>query len=232
MFCMPDQEILYAVTGRVATVTLNRPAKLNAWTRTMEQDVRILRWFIRSVLWLIPAARRLQPYDLVDELARNLAREIDLRQETMNNKRFGEIFRGSPEITVPEVIDGLHTEWVMVQEMVTGRRIDDPALAAQGPRLARALVEAYLWMFFHEGVFHADPHPGNLMVMAGPKLVMVDFGQVKDISPAFRFVFGQMTRALLKDDDPRRDPWWSYYAADWRLYYPHIDRVRALVKQP
>ena len=40
MFCMPDQEILYAVTGRVATVTLNRPDKLNAWTLTMEHDVR------------------------------------------------------------------------------------------------------------------------------------------------------------------------------------------------
>lgn len=55
---------------------------------------------------------------------------------------------------------------------------------------------------------------------------------------ALSFRYGRGTEAaplsdaLLKDDDPRRDPWWSYYAADWRLYYPHIDRVRALVKQP
>jgi tetratricopeptide (TPR) repeat protein len=37
---------------------------------------------------------------------------------------------------------------------------------------------------------------------------------------------------LLRDDDPRRDPWWSYYAADWRLWYPHVERVRALLRQP
>ncbi len=56
-------------------------------------------------------------------------------------------------------------------------------------------------MILHHGLFHADPHPGNLLVTQGPRLVMVDFGQVKDISPAFRFVFGQMTKALLKDDN-------------------------------
>ena len=52
----------------------------------------------------------------------------------------------------------------------------------------------------------------------------------------FRFGEGidsvRLTDALLQHDDPRRDPWWSYYAADWRLYYPHIGRVRGLVKQP
>jgi hypothetical protein len=41
-----------------------------------------------------------------------------------------------------------------------------------------------------------------------------------------------LAEALLKDDDPRRDPWWSYYAADWRFWYPRIARVRALLKQP
>jgi ubiquinone biosynthesis protein len=146
--------------------------------RQMEEDIRILRWFIRSVLWVVPSARRLRPYDLIDELSRNLEREIDFRQEAMNNQRFGEIFHGSFEITVPAVIDNLFTQWVMVQELVPGRRIDDPALAAQGPRLARALVEAYLWMFFHEGVFHADPHPGNLIVREDGRICLHDFGLV------------------------------------------------------
>jgi ubiquinone biosynthesis protein len=160
--------------GRAVVVKIRRPGI----RRTMEQDLRILRWFIRSVLWVVPSARRLRPYDLVDELARNLAHEIDLRQEAMNNKRFGEIFRGSPDIYVPAVIDHLYTPWVMVQEMVEGLRIDDPAVAAQGPRLARALVEAYLWQFFHEGVFHADPHPGNLIVCPEGRICLHDFGLV------------------------------------------------------
>jgi tetratricopeptide (TPR) repeat protein len=53
---------------------------------------------------------------------------------------------------------------------------------------------------------------------------------------SFRYGHGAdaapLSDALLRDDDPRRDPWWSYYAGDWRLYYPQVDRVRALVKQP
>jgi ubiquinone biosynthesis protein len=160
--------------GRAVVVKVRRPGI----RRTMEIDLRILRWFIRTVLWVLPSARRLRPRDLVDELQRNLLREIDFRQEAMNNQRFAEIFRGSMEITVPAVIDNLYTHWVMVQEMVPGRRIDDPALADQGPRLARALVEAYLWQFFHEGLFHADPHPGNLIVCPDGRICLHDFGLV------------------------------------------------------
>ena len=209
--------------GRSVVVKIRRPGI----RRTMEQDVRILRWFIRSVLWLIPAARRLQPYDLVDELARNLAREIDLRQETMNNKRFGEIFRGSPEITVPEVIGGLHTEWVMVQEMVTGRRIDDPALAAQGPRLARALVEAYLWMFFHEGVFHADPHPGNLIVREDGRICLHDFGLVGFLDRGTRLNLVAFMLAFSQQDAD----WVLDAFLDLGVLAGHIDRQELRIGQ-
>jgi len=56
-------------------------------------------------------------------------------------------------------------------------------------------------MLLQHGLFHADPHPGNLLVGPGPKLILVDFGQVKEIGPQFRFVFAQMTRALLAEDN-------------------------------
>jgi ubiquinone biosynthesis protein len=160
--------------GRPVVVKVRRPGI----RRTMEIDLRILRWFIRTVTTLVPSSRELRPRDLVDELQRNLLREIDFRQEAMNNQRFAEIFHGSMDITVPAVIDSLYTQWVMVQELVPGRRIDDPALADQGPRLARALVESYLWQFFHEGLFHADPHPGNLIVRPDGRICLHDFGLV------------------------------------------------------
>ncbi|HET8747176.1 MAG TPA: AarF/UbiB family protein [Ramlibacter sp.] len=202
--------------GRAVVVKVRRPGI----RRTMEQDIRILRWFLRSVLWLIPSARRLRPFELVDELARNLVREIDFRQEAINTKRFGEIFRGSPEIRVPAVIDGLCTGWVMVQEMVPGRRIDDPALAAQGPRLARALVEAYLWMFFHEGVFHADPHPGNLLVCEDGRICLHDFGLVGFLDRGTRLNLVAFMLAFAQQDAD----WVLDAFLDLGVLAGHIDR--------
>ena len=202
--------------GRAVVVKIRRPGI----RRTIEQDIRILRWFIRSVLWLIPSARQLRPHDLVDELARNLAHEIDFRQEAMNNQRFGEIFRGSLEITVPAVIDNLYTQWVMVQEMVPGRRIDDPALAAQGPRLARALVEAYLWMFFHEGVFHADPHPGNLIVRDDGRICLHDFGLVGFLDRGTRLNLVAFMLAFAQQDAD----WVLDAFLDLGVLAGHIDR--------
>jgi ubiquinone biosynthesis protein len=202
--------------GRAVVVKIRRPGI----RRTIEQDIRILRWFIRSVLWLIPSARRLRPYDLVDELARNLEHEIDFRQEAMNNQRFGEIFRGSLEIRVPAVIDNLYTHWVMVQEMIPGRRIDDPALAAQGPRLARALVEAYLWMFFHEGVFHADPHPGNLIVCDNGRICLHDFGLVGFLDRGTRLNLVAFMLAFAQQDAD----WVLDAFLDLGVLAGHIDR--------
>src|SRR6185503_17673551 len=67
--------------------------------------------------------------------------------------------------------------------------------------VAKVLVVAFSEMLLNHGLFHADPHPGNLLVAPGPKLLLVDFGQVKEIGPQFRFIFGQMTRALTSEDD-------------------------------
>lgn len=187
--------------GREVVVKIWRPGI----RRTVEQDVRILRWFIRTLLWVLPSARRFRPYELVDELARNLQKEIDFRQEAMNGERFVEMFRGVPEITVPRIIDGLYSEWAMVQEFSHGRRIDAPELAPQGQRLAHLLVEAFLRQFFREGVFHGDPHPGNLFVLEDGRICMHDFGLVGFLDRATRLNLVAFMLAFAQQD------------ADWLL---------------
>ena len=97
------------------------------------------------------------------------------------------------------------TRRVLTMEYVEGVKITDVAgMRAPGHRpgdVAKILVVAFGEMLLQHGLFHADPHPGNLLVAPGPKLILVDFGQVKEIGPQFRFVFAQMTRALLAEDD-------------------------------
>jgi ubiquinone biosynthesis protein len=66
--------------------------------------------------------------------------------------------------------------------------------------VAKILVYAFAEMIINHGFFHADPHPGNLFVQPGPKLVLLDFGQAKDLPPHFREVMARFTRAILSGD--------------------------------
>ena len=90
-------------------------------------------------------------------------------------------------------------------QFVEGVKITDSQglarLGVSSAQIAKVLIVAFSEMLLQHGVFHADPHPGNLLVAPGPKLLLVDFGQVKEIGPQFRFVFAQMTRALLAEDN-------------------------------
>jgi len=188
--------------GRPVIVKVRRPGI----AQRVDEDLRILRWFIRSVLVLLPRGRSLRPFELIDELARNLHKEIDFRQEAMNIERFVEIFREWPDIHVPGVVDGLYTSWVVVQEVSPGERIDRPEFREQGPRLARLLVEAYLHMFFHAGIYHGDPHPGNLFVAPDGRICLHDFGLVGHLDPdtrlnlvAFMLAFAQQDADWLLD---------------------------------
>jgi predicted unusual protein kinase regulating ubiquinone biosynthesis (AarF/ABC1/UbiB family) len=74
-------------------------------------------------------------------------------------------------------------------------------LGVEPADVAQILLNAFSEMLLRHGIFHADPHPGNLVVLPGPKLGLLDFGQVKDIGPEFRDVFVQFTRALVLADD-------------------------------
>ena len=160
--------------GRWVVVKIRRPG-IKA---QIDRDMRLLRGVLRALLTLLPWLRRYEPLALVDEIWTNLRQETDFRREARNVTRFVEAFRGSATVHIPAVIDGLYSESVLVQELSGGRRVDDPTVRAQGARLAQAFVEAYLQQVFVMGLFHGDPHPGNLFIMESGHICFHDFGSV------------------------------------------------------
>src|SRR5262249_17429987 len=139
------------------------------------------------------------------EMSQMIPKELDFINEGRNAETIAANFAGVSDIVVPHIYWECSTRRVLTMEYVEGVKITDAeAIARMGidsADVAKILVVAFSEMLLQHGVFHADPHPGNLLVAPGPKLVLVDFGQVKQIGPQFRFVFAQMTKALLADDD-------------------------------
>ena len=141
---------------------------------------------------------------LVEEFSRSLRAELDYLTEARACEEIGDHFRGAPGVHIPWVDWETTTSRVLTMEELSGIRIDDvDALDAAGvdrPDLARRAVEVLIRMVFEDGVFHADPHAGNLFVERDGTIGLIDFGMVGRISPEMRGQFARMVMALVRQD--------------------------------
>jgi predicted unusual protein kinase regulating ubiquinone biosynthesis (AarF/ABC1/UbiB family) len=103
----------------------------------------------------------------LDEFERRITDEMDFRQEAAYARAIGERFAGNPRVVVPRVVDGMVRQRTLVLEYVKGTRVDR--------------IEPLV-----DGLFHADPHPGNLLVRDDGALVLLDFGMVIEVDPERR----------------------------------------------
>lgn len=118
---------------------------------------------------------------VVAEFSVRVGDEMDFRKEADVAEEIRRNFRGHPTLRVPRVIPGMARQRVLLLEFVEGRRIDAIGeWIAEGRVSQRAVVrtvmEMYIQMMLVDGLFHADPHPGNLLVAPDGKLVLLDFG--------------------------------------------------------
>lgn len=174
----------------------------------IDRDMQALGWLTRITVGLAPPLRHYQPLRIISEIWGNLTREIDFRREAQNIRRFVTAFADWPTLKVPDVIDGLVCETVIVQERSHGLRIDDPAVRPDGPRLARNFVDAYLHQIFVLGAFHGDPHPGNLFITEDGRICFHDFGLIGFLDRVTRRKLAAFTSAFV-----RQDPDWLLDAA-------------------
>ena len=173
--------------------------------QTITTDLHILHRLAALLEAQVEETRVWQPRALVEQLQRDLAREIDFTVESGNMLRFAQQFTREPDLHVPKVWPTLSTSRLLVMEFVNGRKmnafLEDPETRSQRTGLAARLGDVMLKQIFVHGFFHADPHPGNLFVLSGPRLCFLDFGRMGFLSREQRENFGRLVVAIAELDE-------------------------------
>lgn len=187
-------------TGEEVVFKVRRPGIVEI----IRQDVDILRRLGDLIERYVPDLAFLNPVGLVQEFEQAIQEEIDFLREAENISRFRTNFEGSQELYVPRVFLHLTTEQVLVMEYLEGTRIDDlDGLRQTGldlNKIAQRGTDVLFKMILMDGFFHADPHPGNFLVLSNGRLGFVDFGVVGRIREDLLDAMGSTFIGLLNRD--------------------------------
>ncbi|MCI1219101.1 MAG: AarF/UbiB family protein [Bifidobacterium sp.] len=178
------------IDGRDVAVKVQRPGV----RETMAQDVSIMRSIARLATRVVPSAQVVDLRGVVEELWDTFESETDFLLEARNLGEFNRFCVPYQYMDCPKPYMELCTEHVVVMDYVEGIALSRPAqLAAAGydlKEIGTKLVDNFAAQMLDEGFFHADPHPGNIIVSGG-SIVLIDLGMVGRLN--------QKTRAVLRD---------------------------------
>jgi ubiquinone biosynthesis protein len=147
-----------------------------------------------------------RPTANVAEMGRTLRRELDFGREERNLHQFAELFREDPTVSIPKAYTELSTSRVLTMDMIDGIPLSHPTLieaaGVDREEVARRGANLYMQMIFAHGFFHADPHPGNVVLLPGNVIGLLDFGMVGRIDERLRENIEDMLMAIVQHDVP------------------------------
>jgi len=143
--------------------------------------------------------------DCIEEARDAFTGECDFLAEAAHQRQFAELLRDDPVLVIPEVLPELCAPAVLVTRWTPGRSLDE-FLAAGPSQPERDLAGAALFRFwlrslYRDGLFHADPHPGNFAFLPAGRIAIYDFGCVRRFDPALRRGFARLAAATRDDDE-------------------------------
>ena len=173
-------------SGERVAVKVRRPGLVDL----VGFDLSVMRGVARMIA-LSPSARLLAPVESVDEFGRAIRAQIDFRIEAANNRRFAANFANDPDVGFPALHDGLCSARVLTMEFVEGAKVLEAPkrLGADPTRLATIGFRTLLQMVFADGFVHADLHPGNLLVDARGRVMILDLGLTAELDERNRRAF-------------------------------------------
>lgn len=183
--------------GREVAVKVQYPGIAEALTSDLDNLGALVRALSR-------AGKALDGRLYYQELREEMALEVDYRREASLARAFAQAAGRLPDLKVPEVMEERTSGRVLTMELLPGRTLRD--FAASEPsaperfRVARLLIRAIYGPFLLAGEIHADPHPGNFVVMPDGRLGVLDFGSVKRLSPSFSAANRRLFQQALRQE--------------------------------
>lgn len=175
-------------------------------TETLRTECEILENIAGVIKATLAEDEPIDPVHIVREFTRAVRKEIDLANELRNLQRFAHNFASDPTVHIPQVYPDYCTEGVLTMEYIEGVKPHSPQAIAQagldGPLIAQRGVRFAMRQIFEFGLFHTDPHPGNLRILPDNVIVPLDFGQVAHLSVDDRQLLGEMILAIVDRDAP------------------------------
>ncbi len=167
-------------------------------------DLKTIRRIMGIVQWFVPIQGLDAYYHQIKEL---LSQELDFKLEADNVERISKNFSSDPMVVFPVPVRELSTSRVLTSTFVEGKKVGDLDGIAQMKidrhEVSRRLVRAYCQMIFIDGIYHADPHPGNILVRDDGALILLDFGAVAQLSPQMRAGIPEFLEGVLRRDTDR-----------------------------
>lgn len=188
--------------GEKVVVKVRRP-KIE---EVIDADLAILSFLAGIVDNQIPEMRVVQGREVVEEFKRVIRRELDFTAEARNADRIRNNLPSDSRVHIPKVFWNYCRPNILVMERVEGIKLNEINKAERkfsGKELAQIITRCFMHQILGDGFFHADPHPGNLIIMQDGHLALLDFGMVGRLSPEFRGKVIRLIHNLIERDTER-----------------------------
>jgi predicted unusual protein kinase regulating ubiquinone biosynthesis (AarF/ABC1/UbiB family) len=189
-------------SGRQVVVKVQRPGVRDA----VREDMAALSELAEFADAHTDVGRRFGLSELLEQFRRSLVGELDYHREAANLQRVGALLAEHPRLIVPSPVPDYTTSIVLTMDFIAGRKVTDLGplgrLELDGQALVADLFRVYLKMILVDGFFHADPHPGNLLLTPDHRLALIDLGMVATVTPQLQ---DRIVKLLLAISDGNGD---------------------------
>lgn len=194
-----------SASGQTRIVDVVVKVRHDGIERVVDTDLDILAG-LAQLASRLDDFKNYQPESVVREMSRTMRRELNFEREERNLTQFRALFENEPAVLIPEPIAELSSSRMITMQRVRGTKLremrDSPPDGVDPAEVARAGANLYLKMIFNHGFYHADPHPGNIVITDDGQIGLLDFGMVGRISEQLREDIESMLVAIVNQDVP------------------------------